>query len=96
MERRIARPAQDLALDLVEPVADPVEHRKVGVDDRVHQYVEERRGADRALAAQALDALRGRVHHRLLLGVDGDQEALADEDVQLAELQPRALPRCPD
>ena len=89
-------PLEDLVLDRVELVADLAQHRKAVVEAVVdHPVEQEARALREELVAQLLllAAAFEQVLDRLQRGVrDRDQEVGADEDVELARVQPADLP----
>ena len=82
----VALVAEDGALDLVDVVLQALDHRLVVVDDLVEHRPEDRRRAELRYLRMLLEALARAAQVARLAMAHDDDIAVADEDVDLAEL----------
>ena len=77
---------EDLGLDLLDVLVEPVDHRLVVVHDPVEDGVQHRPGAEAEQVGAALDLLADVAEGAGRLVADRDHELGADEQHDLAEL----------
>ena len=93
LERPVGRRLDDLVLELVDLVAEPVEDREVAVDDRVGEGVEEVVGALRRGACSTPTRSGARRRGPSRPSWTRQQEPLAEDEVDLGRPRPRRRSR---
>jgi hypothetical protein len=77
---------EDRLLQVLDPLADPVERREEGVDQLVEHHVEQKSRTGPQHLRVSADPAGGLLAVDRLAAVDGDQPAASGEDVELVKL----------